>query len=88
MGFFKKIFKGVKKVFKKIGRGIKKVAGKIGKFMNKIGIVGQISVGQACLIEYPDLFRDRRLRVSEHEELDVAVVILLWIVLRIVGFTR
>ena len=25
MGFFSKIFKGVKKVFKKIGRGIKKV---------------------------------------------------------------
>jgi hypothetical protein len=44
MGFFKKIFKGVKKVFKKIGRGIKKVAGKIGKFMNKIGIVGQIAM--------------------------------------------
>jgi len=44
MGFFKKIFKGVKKVFKKIGRGIKKVAGKIGKFMGKIGIVGQIAL--------------------------------------------
>ena len=44
MGFFSKIFKGVKKVFKKIGRGIKKIAGKIGKFMNKIGIVGQIAM--------------------------------------------
>ena len=44
MGFFSKIFKGVKKVFKKIGRGIKKVAGKVGKFMNKIGIVGQIAM--------------------------------------------
>lgn len=44
MGFFKKLFKGVKKVFKKIGRGIKKVAGKIGKFMGKIGIVGQIAL--------------------------------------------
>ena len=45
MGFFKKLFKGVKKVFKKIGRGIKKVVGKIGKFMGKIGIVGQIALG-------------------------------------------
>ena len=44
MGFFKKIFRGVKKVFKKIGRGIKKVAMGIGKFMNKIGIVGQIAL--------------------------------------------
>ena len=44
MGFFSKIFKGVKKVFKKIGKGIKKVAGKVGKFMNKIGIVGQIAM--------------------------------------------
>ena len=44
MGFFSKIFKGVKKVFKKIGKGIKKVAGKIGKFMGKIGIVGQIAM--------------------------------------------
>jgi len=44
MGFFKKIFKGVKKVFKKIGRGIKKVVKGVGKFMNKIGIVGQIAL--------------------------------------------
>lgn len=44
MGFFSKIFKGVKKVFKKIGRGIKKVVGKVGKFMDKIGIVGQIAL--------------------------------------------
>ncbi len=44
MGFFKKLFKGVKKVFKKIGKGIKKVAGKVGKFMGKIGIVGQIAL--------------------------------------------
>ena len=44
MGFFKKIFKGVKKVFKKIGGGIKKVAMKVGKFMDKIGIVGQIAL--------------------------------------------
>ena len=44
MGFFKKLFRGVKKVFKKIGKGIKKVVGKVGKFMNKIGIVGQIAM--------------------------------------------
>ena len=44
MGFFKKIFRGVKKVFKKIGRGIKSVFKGIGKFMNKIGIVGQIAL--------------------------------------------
>jgi len=45
MGFFKKIFKGVKKVFKKIGSGIKKAVKKVGKFMGKLGIVGQIGLG-------------------------------------------
>jgi len=44
MGFFSKVFKGVKKVFKKIGKGIKKVAVKVGKFMNEIGVVGQIAM--------------------------------------------
>lgn len=44
MGFFKKIFKGVKKVFKKIGGAIKRTFKKIGKFMNKIGVVGQIAL--------------------------------------------
>ena len=44
MGFFKKIFKGVKRFVKKIGRGIKKVVGKVGMFMGKIGIVGQIAM--------------------------------------------
>jgi len=44
MGFFKKIFKGIKKVFKKIGKGIKKVFKSVGKFMGKIGIVGQIGL--------------------------------------------
>ena len=44
MGFFKKIFKGVKRVFKKIGKGIMKVVKGVGKFMNKIGIVGQIAL--------------------------------------------
>ena len=44
MGFFSKVFRGVKKVFKKIGKGIKKVVTGVGKFMNKIGIVGQIAL--------------------------------------------
>jgi hypothetical protein len=44
MGFFKKIFKGVKKVFKKIGKGIKSAFKSIGKFMGKIGIIGQIGL--------------------------------------------
>lgn len=44
MGFFKKVFKGVKKVFKKVGRAVKKGFKKFGKFMNKIGIVGQIAM--------------------------------------------
>ena len=44
MGFFKKIFKGVKKVFKKIGKGIKSAFKSVGKFMNKIGIIGQIGL--------------------------------------------
>ena len=45
MGFFSKIFKGVKKVFKKIGKGIKSAFKKVGKFMGKLGIVGQIGLG-------------------------------------------
>ena len=44
MGFFSKIFKGVKKVFKKIGKGIKGVFKGIGKFMNKLGVAGQIAL--------------------------------------------
>ena len=44
MGFFKKIFKGIKKVFKKIGKGIKSAFKKVGKFMGKIGIIGQIGL--------------------------------------------
>jgi hypothetical protein len=45
MGFFSKIFKGVKKVFSKIGKGIKSAFKSIGKFMGKLGIVGQIALG-------------------------------------------
>ena len=44
MGFFSKVFKGVKKVFKKVGKGIKSAFKSIGKFMDKIGIVGQIGL--------------------------------------------
>lgn len=44
MGFFSKLWKGVKKVFKKIGRGVKKVFAKIGKFADKFGVVGQIGL--------------------------------------------
>ena len=45
MGFFKKLFKGVKKVVKKIGKGIKSAFKSVGKFMGKLGIVGQIGLG-------------------------------------------
>jgi hypothetical protein len=44
MGFFSKIFKGVKKVVKKIGKGIKSAFKKFGKFMGKIGILGQVAM--------------------------------------------
>ena len=50
MGFFKKIFKGIKKVFKKIGKGIKSAFKKVGKFMGKIGVVGQL--GLALIMPY------------------------------------
>lgn len=50
MGFFKKIFKGIKKVFKKIGKAVKKAVKGIGKFMGKIGIVGQL--GLALIMPY------------------------------------
>tara|TARA_B100000214_G_C23972146_1_gene630744 strand:+ start:2098 stop:3432 length:1335 start_codon:yes stop_codon:yes gene_type:complete len=50
MGFFSKIFKGIKKVFKKIGKAVKSVFKKVGKFMGKIGIVGQI--GLALIMPY------------------------------------
>ena len=45
MGFFKKLFKGVKKVVKKIGKGIKSAFKSFGKFMGKLGIIGQIGLG-------------------------------------------
>ena len=50
MGFFSKIFKGIKKVVKKIGRGIKKVVKKVGRAVGKLGIVGQL--GMMFLMPY------------------------------------
>tara|TARA_R110000796_G_scaffold30116_1_gene80688 strand:- start:282 stop:1658 length:1377 start_codon:yes stop_codon:yes gene_type:complete len=44
MGFFSKLWRGVKKVVKKVGKGIKKVVGTVGKFVGKLGIVGQIGM--------------------------------------------
>ncbi len=44
MGFFSKIWKGIKKTFKKIFKPIKKVFKSIGKFMGKIGIAGQLAM--------------------------------------------
>jgi len=44
MGFFSKVWKGIKGTFKKIGKGIKKTFNKFGKFMGKIGILGQIAM--------------------------------------------
>jgi hypothetical protein len=50
MGFFKKIFKGLKKVVKKVGRGIKKVVGKVSRAFGKLGVVGQL--GMMFLMPY------------------------------------
>lgn len=44
MGFFSRVWKGVKKGFKTLFKPIKQVFKTIGKFMNKIGIVGQIAM--------------------------------------------
>lgn len=44
MGFFSKIFKGIKKVVKKIGKGIKSAVKKVGKVVGKLGVVGQIGL--------------------------------------------
>ncbi len=50
MGFFSKVWKGLKKGVKKIARGIKKVVKKVGKAIGKLGIVGQI--GMMFLMPY------------------------------------
>ena len=44
MGFFSRVWKGVKKGFKTLFKPIKQVFKTVGKFMNKIGIVGQIAM--------------------------------------------
>jgi hypothetical protein len=44
MGFFSKIWKGLKKTVKKIGKGIKSAFQKFGKFMGKVGILGQVAM--------------------------------------------
>jgi hypothetical protein len=44
MGFFSKLWKGVKKVFKKVGKAIKKAVRGVGKFVGKLGVVGQIGM--------------------------------------------
>ena len=44
MGFFSKLWKGVKKGFKAIFKPIKKVFKSFGKFMGKLGIAGQIAL--------------------------------------------
>ena len=50
MGFFSKVWKGLKKGVKKVARGIKKVVKKIGRAVGKLGIVGQI--GMMFLMPY------------------------------------
>jgi len=50
MGFFSKVWKGLKKTVKKIGKGVKKVFKKIGSAIGKLGIVGQI--GMMFLMPY------------------------------------
>ena len=50
MGFFSKVWKGLKKGVKKVARGIKKVAKKVGRAVGKLGIVGQI--GMMFLMPY------------------------------------
>jgi hypothetical protein len=44
MGFFSKLWKGVKKGFKAIFKPIKGLFKKVGKFMGKLGIAGQIAL--------------------------------------------
>lgn len=44
MGFFSKVWKGIKTGVKSIGKGIKKAFKKFGKFMGEIGILGQVAM--------------------------------------------
>jgi hypothetical protein len=44
MGFFSKLWKGIKKPFKAIGKAVKSAFKSFGKFMNKAGILGQVAM--------------------------------------------
>ena len=44
MGFFSKVWKGIKKTVKKVARGVKKVVKKVGKAFGKLGVVGQLGL--------------------------------------------
>ena len=44
MGFFSKIWKGVKGAVKRIGKGIKSAVKSVGKFVNRLGVAGQIGL--------------------------------------------
>ena len=50
MGFFSKVWKGIKKTVKKVARGVKKVVKKVGKAFGKLGVVGQL--GLMFLVPY------------------------------------
>jgi len=53
MGFFSKVFKGIKKVAKKIGKGIKKIGKKLFGAIGKIGPLGQLAL---MFIGVPPIF--------------------------------
>ena len=44
MGFFSKVWKGIKTGVKGVVKGVKKAVKSIGKFMNKIGVLGNIAL--------------------------------------------
>jgi hypothetical protein len=43
MGFFSKLWKGIKKPFKAIGKAVKGAFKSFGKLVNKAGILGQVA---------------------------------------------
>ena len=55
MGFFKKVFKGIKKVVKKVAKGIKKVFKKVAGVFGKLGIVGQLGL---MFLGVPPIIKD------------------------------
>jgi len=44
MGFFSKLWKGIKKPFKAIGKAVKSAFKSFGKLVNKAGILGQVAM--------------------------------------------